>query len=532
MKSLASLLQLTALASIFLLGNAVQAQETEIIWEAFIDYRGVEGETHPNVADYDLRLTDDGGPLKDFATGTELDASVIVISEGNVEPNDFGLNFPPNEGSPAYELFNGKVVIGNDGLAGLQARDEVKLSIVFKGLDSSKRYNFRATSSRGGNYDDRWSFFGIVGTDAHVSAHIDASDNQNLFTNATFEAAVLEDYQVALNTGDNKTGSLIGWDNIEPGADGEFTIEAEQYGGPTPFGNAVEGVTSRYGYALTAIYLAEIESTGDLRITENPPASLFVPEGSSASFSVEATSTNALEYQWQRAAPGTEDFTDIAGADAQNATYTSPALTAADHLASYRSVVKSGGFELPSAATLVEVDGVIPSITNVEASINFDAVYVTFSEPMKLGLLNDRTKYAIEGLFINDVTVRDSTTVRLHTSQQPKAGKYSLVAKELEDRAGNVIDSNASVEFTTFTFASETVGLEIWEKVGGAAINDLRNFARFPSEPDIDYSTATIDSDPFFAAVDQNTYGGRFRAWLLPEESGSYEFFLLGVCRT
>ena len=518
------------LAIVFFFGSSVaRAQDTEIIWEAFIDYRGVEGETHPNVADYDLRVTDDGGPLRDFATGTDLDASVTVISEGNGEPNDFGLNSPPNAGSPAHDLFNGIVVVGNDGIAGIRALDEIKISLVFKGLDSSKRYTFRATTSRGGNYDDRWSVFGIVGSDANVSAHIDASDNQNLFTRATFDEAVLEGYQVALNSGDNKAGSLIGWDNIEPGSDGEFTIEAEQYGGPTPFGNAAEGVASRYAYGLSAIYLAEIESTGDLRITENPPASLFVPEGATASFSIEATSSAALEFQWQRAAPGTEDFTDIVGVDAQNATYASPQLTVADHQASYRCVVKSAGFELPSAATVVEVDGVAPSITSVEASINFDAVYVTFSEPMKLALLNDRTNYAIEGLFVNDVTVRNSTTVRLHTSQQPKAGQYSLVTKELEDRAGNAIDSNTSTDFTTFTFASETVGLEIWEKVGGAAVTDLRNFARFPTEPDIDYSTSTIDSDPFFGAVDQNTYGGRFRAWLLPEESGSYEFFLLAI---
>ena len=68
------------LALVFFLGSSVaQAQDTEIIWEAFIDYRGVEGETHPNVADYDLRVTDDGGPLRDFATGTDLDASVSVL---------------------------------------------------------------------------------------------------------------------------------------------------------------------------------------------------------------------------------------------------------------------------------------------------------------------------------------------------------------------------------------------------------------------------------------------------------------------
>ncbi len=511
----------------------VHAQNT-ILWEAYNDYRPTD-DTHANATGYDLRLTDDGGPLKNFETGAELGATITVISEGDVEPNDFGLNFPNTEaqrdmapwlGSPAYELFNGKVVIGNDGLAGMQERDGVKITTVFSGLDASKRYIFRATVSRGGNYDDRWSVFGITGTEAHVAAHIDASDNQNLITAETFPEAGLAAHQVALNSGDNKVGSLVGWDNIEPGADGTFEIVAQQWGGPTPFGNAPRGVTERYGYSLTAIYLAEIESTGSLRIIANPPPVEMIPAGETATLLVEAESPDTVTYQWQAAAPGSDAFEDIGGAT--DATYTTPVLQVADHESRYRCVVRAGGFELLSSETLVEVDGETPAIAAAEGSINFDSVYLTFSEPMKLALLANRSNYTIEGLFINDVTVRDASTVRLHTSPQPKAVNYAVSVKEVEDLAGNKVDPNASLEFKTFTFANEAVGLEIWENVGGGAINDLRNFPRFPNQPDVDFSTSTIDSVALFGDGPNNTYGGRFRAWLIPDETTNYHFFLRG----
>ena len=510
----------TAAAILMMLGGTAIGQ-TEVLWEAYNDYRPTEGVTHPNATDYDLRITDDGGILKNFATGSELDVYVAVLSEGDGEPDNFGANSPVNEGSPADLLFGGKIDVGNEGLPGLRASNNVTLNLIFSGLDRTKRYNFRGTVSRGGNYNDRWSVFTILDTDAHVAAHVDGSTNQNIITKATFEAATLEPNQVAMNTGDNKAGSLIGWDNIEPGANGEFTIRAQQYQGPSPFGDPL---AAPYGYGFNAICLSEIESTGELRITENPPVDQAIPVGETASFAVEATSPNPITFQWQKAPAGSDVFTDIAGAN--EAAYTTPALSLDDHESVYRCLLTSGGFEILSSESLVNVDGVLPDIAHVEGSINFNSVYVTFTEPMKLALLADRTKYAIEGLFIDDVTVRDAVTVRLHTSQQPKAATFTVSINDVEDLAGNKVAPDTSAEFKTFTFANEAVGLEIWENIAGGSVDNLRNFARFPNEPHVDYSTTGIDSLLVFPDGPNNTYGGRFRAWLIPEETGQYHFFL------
>ncbi|HUF63781.1 MAG TPA: PA14 domain-containing protein [Verrucomicrobiales bacterium] len=522
MKTCAPALWLAAIVPVFsflCFARPVYAQAAPL-WEAYNDYRPSD-QTHPNATTYDLRVTDDGGPLKNFATGLDLNVSVRVVVEGST-PDDFGANSPVNPGSPADLLFGGIVDVGNDGLPGLRTSGGTKLSLVFEGLDPSKRYHFRGTVSRGGNYNDRWSVFTITGTEAHVAAHIDGSNNQNLIVKATYPAAPLAENQVAMNTGDNKAGSLVGWDNIEPGNDRAFTVEAQQYQGAAPFGNPA---AAPYGYGFNSIYLAEVESTGELRITENPPVLQVLPAGSPATFRVEASSPQAVSYQWQRAEPGSSVYLDIDGAT--GAVYTTEPLTSNDHGAAFRCLLRSGGFEIFSAVSMVEVDAEIPSVARVEGSINFNAVYLTFSEPMKLALLADPDNYSIDGgLTIVGVVVRDALTVRLLTSLQPKGADYAVSVSNLEDLAGNPVDPGVAAPFRTFSYATETVGLEIWETLGGAAVQDLRNSPRFPGQPDVDYAPSAIDSTLVFADGPNNTYGGRFRAWLIPEESGEYHFFL------
>ena len=513
----------TAVVASIALATTVSAQE-EIIWEAYNDYRSGEF-THENVTDWDLRVTDDGGQLRDFATGDDLEAEVLVLAEGT--PDDFGADAPPDEGSPADLFFRDKVDMTNEGLPGLRAGNGVLLSLVFQNLDPTKRYKFRGTVVRGGSYDERWSVFTITGTDAHVAGHVDGSDNLNIITKDTFPDADLGPNQVAMNTGHNLEGSLVGWDNIEPGDDGEFTIDAEQWQGETPYGDAGAGP---YGYGFYAIYLAEIESTGSLRITENPPVEQIISAGATATMTVEASSPDPITYQWQRCEPGDDEFNDVAGAT--EATYVTPALTVDDNGAKYRCKLTSGDNEAISGVTELEVDGVLPFVDGIDGSINFNAVFITFSEAMKLDLLEVKENYEISG----GVTVESAEVipavfgqgirVKLTTSPQPRATTFTLTVKELEDLAGNKVDGNVSVEFKSLSLANGAVGLEIWRNIFGGGIPEFLDDPRYPDEPSIDFSTTGIDSLLVFLDGPNNTYGGRFRAWLIPQETAEYEFFL------
>src|SRR5436190_2653541 len=81
-------------------------------WVAFNDHRIGTG-TAPNVSGYDMRLTGNGGALTDYFGGTPLSATLTVTNAGTAAPDDFGANAYPNPGSPAYNLFNGIVDVGN-----------------------------------------------------------------------------------------------------------------------------------------------------------------------------------------------------------------------------------------------------------------------------------------------------------------------------------------------------------------------------------------------------------------------------------
>jgi hypothetical protein len=506
--------------------NVAHAQPATL-WQAFNDYRP-GARTAPNVSGYDLRVTGEGGVLLDVATGAELPAIVTVEIEG-ADPDNFGANAYPDVGTPADLFFGPYIDMGNDGIPGVRSSAGTILRLVFSGLNPARRYKFKGTVSRGGNYNDRWSLYSITRAKSFVAAHVDGSVNNNIITKTTFPNATLETNQVALNTGHNKQGSIVGWDNIEPSDTGEFAIEAQQYTGPTPFGTASNAA---YGYGFNSIYLAETEAAGDIRITENPPATLLVAAGRTATLTVAATSTQPITYQWQKAPKAGDPFTDIANAT-QNS-YTTPALAAADTGSIYRLKITSGGATAYSGETTITVDATTPTLATARSSVNFNALYLTFSEAMNLALLADTNHYSASGgLTIDSAVALDPTTVRLNTSTQAMNTSYTITVNGLQDPAGNQIAANSTITARSFSLVANTVGLEIWKDITGGAIADLRNNALYPDFPTVDYAITTFDSTqvlPPTAAENGNlnTYGGRMRALLTPTETADYHLYLRG----
>ncbi len=255
MKKLTSPLSLALVAGFFTANASAQ-----ITWEAFNDHRG-GASTSPNTTTWEMRATGSGGPLKNIETGADLTATMTVEEEG--ASDDFGANNTPNSGSPADLFFAGKCTIGGvgaDGIPGVRASSATVIRLRFSNLDPSKRYNFRGTTCRGNAaYVDRWSIFKIVEAEGAAAAHVDGSANLNLFTADTYPASGMGPDEVALNSGSNLEGSMVGWDEINPGADGTFAIEARQYTGTAPFGTPA---AAAYGYGLNAMYLAEVSTGG------------------------------------------------------------------------------------------------------------------------------------------------------------------------------------------------------------------------------------------------------------------------------
>ena len=91
-----------------------------------------------------------------------------------------------------------------------------------------------------------------------------------------------------------------------------------------------------------------------------PPADKSVTEGETATFTVNATGTEPLSYQWQQSIDNGSSWTDITGET--NATYTIATTTTDMSGTQYHCVVKNSIGEVTSNAATLTVNA-IPTYT-------------------------------------------------------------------------------------------------------------------------------------------------------------------------
>ncbi len=443
-------------------------------WVAFNDHN-TSGQpaptTGPNVTLYNLGgLTAGGGPigpLTNQLTGQQLAAELVVSWTGGDGPDSFGASTDADPGSPADLLFRDIVDIGgagvgtDEGILGLRSTETNVISITFSNLDTSQRYLFRGTSARGNSYNDRWALYTIRAA-SFVDAHVDASANKNLFTGETFPASGLTSGQVALNSGENRVGSLVGWNDIVPLEDGTFTIVEEQYVGTAPFGNPAAGP---YGYGLNAIMLAEIFTgppSSPTIVTQ--PVGVTNSEGQVAILRVVATGTPPLSFQWFQGTP--DSGVPIEGAT--RATFAVTNIAASGQSWSVPSdsgtyyVTVNGALAPPVTSTPVSVrvdaDTTPPAFLHATCTTNLNEVVITLSEPITAtGELTDNFNWPLqdmdsgEALIALDVTYVEgsaSILVRYTTPRDPShAYQISYIGAALTDRsaAGNAMPGPASI---------------------------------------------------------------------------------------
>jgi len=446
-------------------------------WVAFNDHNNTgmpAATTGPNVTLYHLGgLTSGGGPigpLTNQLNGQQLPATLVVSWTGGDGPDNFGASDDAIMDSPAELLFRnivdiGGVAVADEGIIGLRSSESNVVSITFSNLDTSQRYLFRGTSARGNNYNDRWGVFTIQ-AQSFVDAHVDASPNQNIFTADTFPGGGLSLGQVALNSGENRVGSLVGWNDIVPFPDGTFTIMEEQFIGTAPFGNPAAGP---YGYGMNAIMLAEIFSgppSAPSIVVQ--PVGITNSEGQIAVLRVVATGTPPLNFQWLQGTPPngvpipgatrpTFAVTNIAGS---GQTWSVPS-DSGDYY-----VFINGALAPPVTSSAVHVQ--INADTNAPAMLyatctatNLAEVLITLSEPIAVptdGRLTDSFNWPLEALgtiggVIDALTIAytPGSTNILITYAAPRdpgqAYKLSYIGEPLTDRsaAANPMPSPSTV---------------------------------------------------------------------------------------
>ncbi len=181
-------------------------------WVAFNDMNtATNPDVDPNPANVTSYTYATSGPLVDYASGAVL--PVTVTGTGDYDPHPSG--GPADAGTPADWAFGG--IVNLDGTDELGAGDEN--TVTFEGLDPSKRYAITLSANRYGDDlagypDERYAKVTIGGAIASEYASSDGVVKNS-------------ETSVSFSVGDNRQGLIAKWVDIQPSAEGSFSVTSE-----------------------------------------------------------------------------------------------------------------------------------------------------------------------------------------------------------------------------------------------------------------------------------------------------------------
>lgn len=260
-------------------------------WIAYNDHAAGPG-THPNATRYHILGSGESatGLLRNVFNGNEVPVALTITRSGLVLGETSGDN--PADGTPLHVTFGGYVDFAGSPTPNVAVGQGGQVVYTLTGLAANKRYQVYGGAVRGGpdGYANRWALCELTGADSFRADH-----SAGVLTAPQVPALAAN--QAALNTGLNHTsssGDMIGWADIDPGADGTIQIVCTKYGGEVPGGSSAGTV----GYALTGLTVGEYVFEAPPGILQQP-TNQIVDAGRSATFSV-LTAGPVAGYQWRR----------------------------------------------------------------------------------------------------------------------------------------------------------------------------------------------------------------------------------------
>jgi hypothetical protein len=261
------------------------------------------------------------------------------------------------------------------------------------------------------------------------------------------------------------TGSIFVIGSTVAGDSGNYSVLVS---------NSVNSVSSNVA-TLTVIFTLPVITT--------QPASVAVNAGQPASFSVIATSTSPLTYQWRK------DGTAIAGATASSFSIGS---TAASDSGSYSVVVTNGAGPITSNSATLTVGSVIPVISSQPSGGTFRlgqsaslAVVATGTGPLQYRWFKDGVAVASgTGSTLNIASLQESDAGGYYVEVSGPGGKAASqnVVLVVQSPPRFVVQPlNATVEkglntsFSAVVAGSPTPTLQWYSRIGSAPFQPLTN---------------------------------------------------------
>jgi hypothetical protein len=386
-------------------------------WTAFNDHvPGSSSQTHSNATTLKIPAatapTSTNIVLKNIATGANLPATLTITRSAN--GTAYNLNgAAPAINTPLYNTFNGFVNFGaaTDCNVELRSSQLGSITYAFTGLNPARRYSFKGGAVRGvGSQTTNWTSVQLQGALSFVDAH-----SARVVTKA--QVSTLETNQVAVTFGQNSlasSGDQIDWENIDPGQDGAFSIVCTNYTGRTNSVNSAGGATA-LGYTITGIRLEEF-IVGPPTIV-NQPTNRIVFAGENYSFTVVASGSPPLSYQWYK------NNSPIGGATSSS--YTNIAAFPADNGAQFKVDVSNGSGTTPSSTVTLTVTNSKPFIIAQPQDASVTAPQTASFSANANGSKPISYQWYRNGSMISGATASNYTTAA--TSIADTGSKYSVM---------------------------------------------------------------------------------------------------------
>jgi hypothetical protein len=272
-----------------------------------------------------------------------------------------------------------------------------------------------------------------------------------------------------------------------------------------------------------AVLAGKQDAVGASATVTQAPKDATVFANEKVAFTVAATTkspyNSAVVYQWYK------NGAIIPGATA--ATYTIPVASTTDSGAKFKAMVIAVGAQTTSSeATLtVNADTKLPAITAVVGDETFTKVTVSFSEPVKAPSATTAANYKLDNSgTVSAAALLDQYTVQLTTAKLTENTLYTLTVNNVQDNAANAIAADTKFKFESWGLVANRAKWEQWTAIAGTAVQNLYDDPKWTGNaaPDAVRYMPGMNTG---ADIAEN-FGATLKAYLIPTETASYNFFI------
>jgi hypothetical protein len=261
-----------------------------------------------------------------------------------------------------------------------------------------------------------------------------------------------------------------------------------------------------------------------LRIVSDP-ADNAVAVGNTGVFSVSLVpGTSRATYQWQKAVPGSSEFSDIPGATSSS--YTTKPVAFADNGARYRVRVSVGSLTALSHAAVLAIDNVAPTVLAIHGSGSLDQATLVFSKPVTAPTATNPANYVVDGGLglLGGTISSDGTSVTFTTTRQLPGASYRWTINGVKDRVGNTVASDTQANLFSFVLQPGYLAEEFYFNHPNNTLDEIHSILDGTESRGVDQ----ILYLPNFQKADESSdyYTDRIWGFLLPPVSGVYRFYL------